>query len=119
MQSSYIIEFAIYHVDNAIEDVLLFSSGKLSVSVGMGQQGGGGVKHKIGLKSVAQAAAKTATGGKSKSGQVGGPKGKRVKPSVALMKVFPNELESQQEYSSFTEWLQVRSLALFPSRGGD
>ena len=42
---------------------------------------------------MAQAAAKSAKTGLSP--KVGGGAKKKVKPSVALMKVFPNELESQ------------------------
>ncbi len=35
---------------------------------------------------------------------------KKPKPSVALMKVFPNELEQQKEFDGFTEWLQTFEL---------
>jgi hypothetical protein len=35
---------------------------------------------------------------------------KKPKASVALMKVFPNELESQKEFDGFTEWLQTFEL---------
>ena len=60
-------------------------------------------KKKSGFMSVAQAA---------KSAAKRSPKGgrKKTKPSVALMKVFPNELESQPEFDGFTEWLQTFDL---------
>ena len=35
---------------------------------------------------------------------------KKAKASVALMKVLPNELESQKEFNGFTEWLQTFEL---------
>jgi hypothetical protein len=35
---------------------------------------------------------------------------KKAKASVALMRVFPNELEAQQEFEGFTEWLQTFEL---------
>ena len=35
---------------------------------------------------------------------------KKTKASVALMKVFPNELENQKDFDSFTEWLQTFEL---------
>ena len=35
---------------------------------------------------------------------------KKIKASVALMKVFPNELENQKDFDSFTEWLQTFEL---------
>ena len=35
---------------------------------------------------------------------------KKTKASVAMMKVFPNELESQKEFDGFTEWLQTFEL---------
>ena len=35
---------------------------------------------------------------------------KKVKASVALMKVFPNELENQKDFDAFTEWLQTFEL---------
>ena len=35
---------------------------------------------------------------------------KKSKASVAMMKVFPNELESQKEFDGFTEWLQTFEL---------
>ena len=35
---------------------------------------------------------------------------KKTKATVALMKVFPNELESQSEFDGFTEWLQTFEL---------
>ncbi len=38
------------------------------------------------------------------------PARKRPRASVALMKVYPNELEAQQEFDGFTEWLQTFEL---------
>ena len=35
---------------------------------------------------------------------------KKSKASVAMMKVLPNELENQQEFDGFTEWLQTFEL---------
>ena len=35
---------------------------------------------------------------------------KKLKSRVALMKVFPNELEAQEEFDGFTEWLQTFEL---------
>ena len=35
---------------------------------------------------------------------------KKPKASVALMKVFPNELEAQKNFDGFTEWLQTFEL---------
>ena len=35
---------------------------------------------------------------------------KKTKASVALMKVFPNELENQKNFDGFTEWLQTFEL---------
>ena len=37
-------------------------------------------------------------------------KRKKTKSSVALMKVYPNELESQPEFDGFSEWLQTFEL---------
>ena len=74
----------------------------------------GGQKHKIGLKSVAQAAAKSAkTGLSPKVGGGGGGAKKKVKPSVALMKVFPNELESQVHSVFYKKNLFTFQLSLF------
>ncbi len=41
---------------------------------------------------------------------------KKAKPSVALMKVFPNELEQQKEFSGFTEWLQTFELYRYDNK---
>lgn len=61
-------------------------------------------KKKHGFKSVANAA-KTATHKLSpKAGR------KKNKTSVAMLKVYPNELESQSEFDGFTEWLQTFEL---------
>ena len=35
---------------------------------------------------------------------------KKAKATVALMKVYPNELEAQSEFDGFTEWLQTFEL---------
>ena len=61
-------------------------------------------RHAPGFRSVSSAA-KTAAHKLS-------PKMARKKPraSVALMKVFPNELEAQGEFEGFTEWLQTFDL---------
>ena len=37
-------------------------------------------------------------------------KRKKTKSSVALMKVYPNELEEQPEFHEFSEWLQTFEL---------
>lgn len=64
---------------------------------------GGGKKKRGGgvLKSAAKSAAHKLS-----------PKATRKKPraTVALMKVYPNELEAQEEFSGFTEWLQTFEL---------
>lgn len=63
-------------------------------------------KKKLGLKAVQNAIAKS-------SGSKLSPKlqpGKKPKSNVALMKVFPNELEAQPEFEGFTEWLQTFDL---------
>ena len=54
----------------------------------------------LGLKSIKNAAQRLS------------PKTTRKKPkaTVALMKVYPNELEAQQEFDGFTEWLQTFEL---------
>ena len=35
---------------------------------------------------------------------------KANKAAVAMMKVYPNELENQKEFDGFTEWLQTFEL---------
>lgn len=38
------------------------------------------------------------------------PRKRPSKSNVALMKVYPNELEMQEEFDDFTEWLQTFDL---------
>ncbi|TRY61213.1 hypothetical protein TCAL_10928 [Tigriopus californicus] len=64
----------------------------------------GGRKKRQGFKSMSSAA-KSAASRLSPKGQR-----KKKKSTVALMKVFPNELEAQSEYHGFTEWLQTFDL---------
>ncbi|MBJ7883311.1 hypothetical protein, partial [Gelidibacter salicanalis] len=61
---------------------------------------GAGKRKKTGFKAISGAAAKSS------------PKvqRKKKKANVALMKVFPNELEAQREFEGFTEWLQTFDL---------
>ena len=62
---------------------------------------GGKGKKKSGLKTGFQAARSAAH---RLSPQL---KRKKTKSSVALMKVYPNELESQNEFDGFSVWLQT------------
>lgn len=64
----------------------------------------GGRKKRQGFKSMSSAA-KSAASRLSPKGQR-----KKKKATVALMKVFPNELEAQSEFHGFTEWLQTFDL---------
>ena len=61
-------------------------------------------KKRVGIKSGFQAARSAA---KNLSPQL---KRKKTKSSVALMKVYPNELEVQPEFEGFSEWLQTFEL---------
>ncbi len=54
----------------------------------------------------AAAAAAAAAGGDPG----GGARKRPARTSVALMKVYPNELEAQAEFDDFTEWLQTFEL---------
>ena len=68
-------------------------------------------KKKVGLKTGFQAAKSAAH---KLSPQL---KRKKGKSSVALMKVYPNELESQPEFEEFSEWLQT--FELYRGKQGD
>ena len=68
-------------------------------------------KKKVGLKTGFQAAKSAAH---KLSPQL---KRKKGKSSVALMKVYPNELEAQDEFDGFSEWLQT--FELYRGKQGD
>ena len=68
-------------------------------------------KKKVGLKTGFQAARSAAH---KLSPQL---KRKKGKSSVALMKVYPNELEAQPEFDGFSEWLQT--FELYRGKQGD
>ena len=44
-------------------------------------------------------------------------KRRKGKSNIALMKVYPNELEAQEEYEGFSEWLQT--FELYRGKQGD